>query len=457
MAVIIVTAAALVRLVFSAIIPAFPDETYYWDWSRRLAAGYFDHPPVVAWLIRAGDVLLAPLGLAATTLAVRVGSIVSGWIAALATVGIARRLGGDRGALRAAILITVLPLAAAGLILATPDAPLLAATAVGLYCIVRALECPPRSRSSLLWWALTGLALGVAFSSKFTSIFLPVAVTLAVLLRPSLRARLAEPGPYVACAVATIVFLPVLRWNSQHDWIAFVYQLRHGLAAPQGSALLAAWKHEGDFFGGQAALASPILFIMLAIAVGRSLARGVDDARFVLAMVALVSFGFFVYSALRQRVEPNWPAPAFIPAIVLLAITAWGQTGERWLRAGVVLAAVMSLLIYAQGIAPILPLRPAKDPIARAFGWQDLTRSAEAAAAAVSERTRPRHVAWRRPVSGGVGAGLSRDVASTHLRDESVGSSESVRPLAALPGSRQTRRQPRPRSRRVGRHPVRDR
>ena len=51
--------------------------------------------------------------------------------------------------MRAAILITVLPLAAAGLILATPDAPLLAATGVGLYCIVRALEHPPRSRASL--------------------------------------------------------------------------------------------------------------------------------------------------------------------------------------------------------------------------------------------------------------------------------------------------------------------
>src|SRR5262249_5556921 len=132
--------------------------------------------------------------------------------------------------------------------------PLLAATGLGLYCIVRALEHSPRSRGSLIWWSLTGVPLGAAFSSKFTSIFLPVAVTIAVLWRPTLRERLREPGPYVACVIATLVFLPVLIWNSQHGWIAFVYQLRHGLAAPQGSALLAAWKHEGDFFGGQAAL-----------------------------------------------------------------------------------------------------------------------------------------------------------------------------------------------------------
>src|SRR5207248_142109 len=108
---------------------------------------------------------------------------------------------------------------------------------------------------------------------------------------------------YVACVAATLVFLPVLYWNAHHGWVSFVYQLRHGLSAAQGSALRAAWRHEGDFFGGQAALASPILFILLGVSVARALRRDASDGRFVLAVVALVSFGFFVYSALRQRVE----------------------------------------------------------------------------------------------------------------------------------------------------------
>ena len=29
-----------------------PDEAYYWVWSEKLQAGYFDHPPMVAWEIR---------------------------------------------------------------------------------------------------------------------------------------------------------------------------------------------------------------------------------------------------------------------------------------------------------------------------------------------------------------------------------------------------------------------
>jgi hypothetical protein len=39
----------------------------------------------------------------------------------------------------------------------------------------------------------------------------------------------------------------------------------------------------------------------------------------------------------------------------------------------------MSLLIYVQGIRPILPIPAPKDPIARAHGWRDLAMRAEGA------------------------------------------------------------------------------
>ena len=58
-ALLITLVAALVRFVFAERLPLFPDETYYWDWSRHLAAGYFDHPPAIAVLIRAGTSLAA--------------------------------------------------------------------------------------------------------------------------------------------------------------------------------------------------------------------------------------------------------------------------------------------------------------------------------------------------------------------------------------------------------------
>ena len=378
-------AGMIVRFVFAALIPLFPDEAYYWEWSRHLAPGYFDHPPVIALLIRGGTALLG-----ATPFGVRLLSIVAGLVAALCTAGIARRLAGDVGALRAVVVITCLPLAAAGLVLATPDAPLLAATAVGMYAVVRAVQSPPRSRASLLWWTAAGAALGVAFASKYTSILLPVGVTIAVLARPSLRVRLLEPGPYVACVVATLVFLPVLVWNAQHDWISLGFQLRHGLGAPRRPDAWAPLKRLGDLLGGQAGLVSPILFVFLVAAAVRSLRKRASDSAFLLAVVATFAFLFFCVSATRQRVEANWPAPAYIPAIALLGAVNWSARARAWLRAGVWLGGVLAALIYLHAGFGLLPIPPRKDPVARAAGWSQL-----------AARVTARASSWSTPAAGG--------------------------------------------------------
>jgi 4-amino-4-deoxy-L-arabinose transferase-like glycosyltransferase len=379
MALAVTALAAIVRLMVAAVIPVFPDEAYYWEWSRRLAPGYFDHPPAIALVIRAGGELLEPIGAAASSLGVRLGPTLAGLVAAVAAIATARRLAGDGAALRAALVIACVPFAAAGLLIATPDAPLLAFVAVALYTLTRALQSEPSSPRSTLWWAATGIALGGAFWSKYTSIVLPAGVLLAVLLRSDLRVRLREPGPYVACAIATIVFLPVLIWNAKHDWISFTYQIEHGLGVSSGSFAVAALKREGDYIGGQAGLASPILFVLLAISIVRGLRRSAPPVSFALATVAAFTFGLFAFSALRKHVEPNWPAPGYIPAIVLLATTPWSERGTRWLRWGIGLAAAMSLVIYIQGLTPILPIAPRRDPIARAFGWRELAAEVQAA------------------------------------------------------------------------------
>jgi len=370
-AIAITLAAALVRLVLAALIPLFPDETYYWDWSRHLAGGYFDHPPLIAVLIRAGTTFLG-----ASRLGVRFFPIVAGAVASLAAVGIARRIGGDRAARIASIAFALMPLAAAGLVLATPDAPLLATQAVALYCVVRALQSPVRSSASLRWWCAGGIVLGLAFASKYTSIFLPVGLTIAVLLRPSLRTRLREPGPYVACVLATLVFFPVLYWNATHDWISFRFQIQHGLGTPRGSAL----QRELELFGGQLGLVSPILFVLAAKAVWRAVRRPGTDVHYALAVVALASWGFFVYSALRRSVEANWPAPSYVPAVALLAAASSSLVRDRWLRRGILLAAVLVSAIYLLVAVPLLPAR--RDPIARGAGWDGAARQVQAARAA---------------------------------------------------------------------------
>ena len=371
-------AAWLVRLLFAARLPLFPDETYYWDWSRQLSGGYFDHPPMIAVLIRAGTALAGALGGAPTPLAIRFFSVLAGAVASLAAAATARRIGGGRASLFAALAFAVMPLAAAGLVLATPDAPLLCFEALAVYAVVRAVQSPARSTASLAWWSVAGVCVGLAFASKYTSILLPLSVVVAVLVRPSLRERLREPGPYVACVLATLVFLPVLRWNAMHDWISFRFQLQHGLGRARGSALM----RELDLVGGQLGLVTPILFALVATAVWRSLRRPRDDVHFALAAVATGSWVFFVYSAIHRRVEANWPAPSYIAGVALLAsmlATSASASLARWWRAGLALAAVLVAVLYLHAAVSVLPLPARRDPIARAAGWDGLASQVAAA------------------------------------------------------------------------------
>ncbi len=367
-ALLITFAAVVVRLVFATLLPLFPDETYYWEWSRHPASGYFDHPPAIAILIHWGTALANLVGAEPSRLAIRFFPVLAGGVATLFAVKIAKRLGGGAAARTAAIVFSLMPLAATGLVLATPDAPLLAASAAGLYLVVCAVQAPRASDEAWQYWCVAGLALGIAFTSKYTSILLPITVTAAVLLRPSLRARLKEPGPYLACLIATVVFLPVLYWNAKHDWISFRFQIEHGLGTPKGSAI----KRELDLIGGQLGLVSPILFAFAAHAVWRTLRRPGDDARFLLAVVAVGSWIFFAYSAMRRSVEANWPAPSYVPGIALLASLSSSPARDRWIHRGIVLAAVMVGIIYVHALFPVLPLPARRDPVARSAGWDEL-------------------------------------------------------------------------------------
>jgi 4-amino-4-deoxy-L-arabinose transferase-like glycosyltransferase len=391
----LLAAAALVRLVVAALVPLVPDEAYYWEWSRHLAAGYFDHPPVIAWLIRAGTQIGG-----ATPFGVRAGPIVAGFAGSCAAAALAHRLAGPRGAWRLAVLLSVVPLAGVGLVLATPDAPLLACVAALLWAVDRALagrlpatDAAPHSDSGrdIVWWIVAGMALGLGASSKYTVVLIPAAIVVAFVISHPLRAELRRPGPYVASVVAACVFLPVVLWNASHDWVSFRFQLHHGLGPVTGSALM----RELTLVGGQAGLVSPVLFVLVVCATAFAASRSDVPRRFVLAVVAIFVFGFFAVSAIRRPVEANWPAIAVLPALVLLATSLPGVRRARWERIGVALGGVMVLTVYILAISPV-PLLPAHmDPLARAFGWNDL------AAAVMADEARD-------TADGGAAAGGAR-------------------------------------------------
>lgn len=379
-AILIVTVAAVIRGIFATIITLPPDETYYWEWSRHLAGGFFDHPPAIAVLIRAGTAVFG-----ATPFGVRIASVCVGWAASVLLVLLARRLADDRAAIVAAIALCCMPLAAAGLVLATPDAPLLFAFALTLFALDHAVSAEPGSGLATRWWLVAGLALGIAFVSKYNAVLLPVGVLIACLAAPSLRRQLRTPGPYVATLVALLVFLPVILWNARHQWVSFRFQLEHGFSSGHGTP----FSRESSLIGGQIALVSPILFALFAVVVVRG-ARSREPRQILLAAVSATVFLFFCIGAWRHPAEANWQAPAYIPAIALLAArtsTTRTRAWQRWVAAACALGGIMALAIYVQAIAPVLPITARDDPTARGAGWDSLAMRMHALADRETART----------------------------------------------------------------------
>ena len=378
----------VMRGVVAARTPLFPDEAYYWEWSRRLAAGYFDHPPAVAWMIAAGTALAGP-----TPFGVRLATLLAGALTTVVVVALAWRLGGAQAGRGAALILLCMPLSALGLLLATTDTPALLGVALALLAIVLALESREEGRSTA-WWIVAGAAFGFGLLSKFTVGIVGAAVGSAMLIRPSLRARLARPGPWLAVLVALIVATPVLWWNARHGWIAFRFQLVHGLGAPRHGSVA---RRELSLLGSQLALVSPLLFMLLAATAWSAVRRrdlrekvaAPDDARFLLGATAILVLGFFVYGAMRKPAEANWPAPAFVAAVPLLAASPRLAAG-RWWGAALASGALVVAAIFAQLLGPVLPVAARHDPVARAVGWDQLAVRAGAAL----RRAQPRSDPW---------------------------------------------------------------
>ncbi|MBF5044535.1 glycosyltransferase family 39 protein [Aggregicoccus sp. 17bor-14] len=322
--------AALVRVALSAGTDLYFDEAYYWQWAQALDWSYFDHPPLVAWLIAA--------------LGVRTGALLCG-AATVGVVGLLARdvYGSGAAGLRAAALYSVVPAAVLAGVWVTPDTPLLLFWALTLWALHHER------------WVLAGLAAGLAMLAKYPALLLGAAY-----LCVAARERRLPRGIWATLGLGALLFLPVVLWNAQHGWVGFGFQLKHGLGGRGGLATF------GEFLLGQVGMAGPGLFLFT-LAWGL---RGPKEQR-LLRAAALVPLAAFGLAALRTRGEANWPCMAYVAACVGLA-----GASRRWQLA----AGLGALLITLGGASHVLfpVVRPERDVLlSRAHGWRTLERLAD--------------------------------------------------------------------------------
>lgn len=338
----LVVYALALRLVYLGSVELLPEETYYWEYSQHLDIGYLDHPPMVAWLIKAGTALFgqSPFG-------IRIGALCSGIIASVFTYRLTLNLLGEAGARAALVLSQVLPFFFLSGLLMTPDAPLTAAWAASLYYLERALVA---GRSDAWWRA--GLALGLGAISKY-SIALLVPVTLVFMIwdRES-RRWWRRWEPYAAALVALAVFSPVIIWNAQHEWASFAFQTSRRLA-------------EAPRFSLHKLLASALVLItptgVTAVAAAllgpKPAPDGGGDAprrQLFFSTAILVPLAVFAAFSLRHEVKLDWTGAPWVAALPVMAagMISAGRLSGLWarIRAAWMPTLVTMLLIYGAGL-----------------------------------------------------------------------------------------------------------
>ena len=340
----------LVRAIMAGLLPITADEAYYWLWSRHLDLGYLDHPPAIAWAIRLGTTLFGD-----TPFGIRVSGILLSGLASLFIFEAARSLlKSEARALAAALLFNLTLMANVELLAATPDMPSTVTAAAFLFCLVR-LQDSGNGR----WWLWAGVAAGLSMLSKYSALFLIAGAFFWLLLSPRARPWLKTIWPWAGAALALLVFLPNLWWQTGHDWESFTFQFSRVV----GHQLTARFIFE--FLGAQIGLASPFIFVLGVM--GLIQARLKDDL-FLPAMLIWPGVIYFLVHALHDRVQGNWPSFLY-PAFCILAASALGDSvWRKWCaRLAAPVAALFLLLVYVQALTGLLPLGK-RDPLARLLG-----------------------------------------------------------------------------------------
>ena len=193
---------------FAQALPMTGDEAEFVMWGAYPALGYFDHPPMVAWILT----LLLQLSKAEWVL--RLPVIVLPALLALAMLRYLRPT--DESRAYAAALAFLLVPANVWNVLITTDTPLVLFSAFSALCFAAALR-----RESQMLYAASGALLGLAFLSKYFAVLLGLAYLAFVLTQPAGRRS------WRGLATAFIGVLPFAAlnawWNYNHCWANLLF------------------------------------------------------------------------------------------------------------------------------------------------------------------------------------------------------------------------------------------
>jgi hypothetical protein len=397
-----VVVATAVRFVSVARLPLGNGEAYYATWARFLDWSYYDHPPLIAWMVR----LTTAFG--ASPAAVRLGPILSASVFGLLLYRLAARLFGPRAAFLSLVLVTAVPVFLVSSFVLNPEAPL-APLWLGYLLALEGM----REKDEPYQPLLAGALLGAAFLAKYTAVLLVPTTLLYVALSAPTRRWLRRPSFYAGGVVALAIALPVLLWNGARGWPSVQLHLveRAGLGVPVAgentiNTLVQVASTPGAsavqsvlrVLVGQLMSYSPLIAPVLVVALVRVLRRArTDDRDLFLAAFSWPILLVILGTMMRLKdAEQHWTMMAFIPAVIAAgryADEAWSRARRRPLLAasGVALSGVLFVVAVVHAhtdlVLRLIPrdhYDPRADMTNELAGWDQVRASVARAANASS-------------------------------------------------------------------------
>ena len=305
------------RFWLGAALPITGDEAYFAIWGRRPDLGYYDHPPMVGWM-------LAPLvALSNAEWWLRLPSILlPAALALLVRRALTAWFGRDEDTADLAGLAVLLVPMNVWNVLVTTDTPLALFSVASLLAFARQR------------FLLAGVLLGLAFLSKYFAVLLGLAY-----LAWAIAAR--RPAAFGLAFLGALPFgLVNLYWNWQACWCNVMFNAinRHEGAELAGATLV--------LFGiSLAYLAAPLLWFAWK---GRERLR--DPALAALLYAWLVPLAVFLLLSPVKRIGLHW-LMSFIPALIMTVAIALERRALvvtlRWFGAFAVLHAAALIVLLA--------------------------------------------------------------------------------------------------------------
>ncbi|SMC78378.1 ArnT family glycosyltransferase [Moheibacter sediminis] len=274
--------------------PISEDEAYYWLWSQNLDWGYFDHPPMVAWWISLGySIFQNELGVRLVTVLLNSFSYFFLW-------EILKPKTRNQVKLFWTSVLSVLIIHFFSFI-TTPDAPLLFFTLLYLYVLQKFISNQNLTNTLLLGFSMAGLVY-----SKYHGI-LVIIFTLIPLIKDFYQNK----KLYGAILFGIVLYLPHTIWIITHDFSPLRYHFMERSADDSFQ-----WQRVLNYFGMYFMGAAPMLSYFIFNSIFRFKSK--DLFRKSILSLAVIPGIFFLFSLLKDNVQPQWLLISFIAMILLM-------------------------------------------------------------------------------------------------------------------------------------------